>query len=1008
MHFKYSVLAASLAATLSMTGCGGDGSSSSVTPAPQPDSQPTSFTFTVIDGYIANAAISVDTDNSGTCETPLHQTDLNGQIKIPATYQNNKVCAETTDGSIDSTRGPLKAGIKLSAPAGSKVATPFTTMKVNLIESGLSASDAEKQIIDALNTLNLTSEQVFGDYIAAANNNTSADLNLKKLNLVGETLVDHQNQVELKTLKEISTVVAAIDDAEILEKTAITVSDEGLVSKNERPKITSDSAAKIALVQDMTMPEILLTATDADSDKIKWTFSGLPKGISATINEQNNTATLAGTTAQTGTFKVQIVAIDAQGARSMVTHLTFTVEGNQAPQLKPDIEMKDVVASYDQTIDPIETSGYFDDPENDLLTYSAAGLPAGLAINEGTGDITGTIKQAGKFNVEVTAKDLRNSSQALQFSIIIKNETPPVTGQIAPQTIKQGQDIQPVDLSMLFGTDPDGGEVTYEFENAPSGIILVGHTLKGNSQKAGVFPIRIYAVDDEKERSEAVSFELTVEKKEGELPAPEYSFADYEGKPLSWLVWENSEGFIQLELTLADNTIISEEKAMGSYTVQDNGSIIFDLDDENVQEVVSIAYSNNGTELLIDAIEGINEVIIQNKDKAALTTLRDNLTKVKSNGQAFAPDTPYVRVYDENSDSSNGNPDWRCETITFTSGNTVNIATCDAPEKQEKIKYVYDKTSHIYTLSEGEDSFELAIAGGKDQLLLVAEKDFPASFFFKDHKEGKDFHQAVYKEKPAMGKDQLKVLIQDINTLTNKGFVEGNLNQFLNGTPELPMFEQQGTFRWDVSPSNPINIYIVGKQGTAIDARITDAIAYHEALLGDIFTEPRYLDIDTSSYRDFTKDGSQSVDNVIEKLQQDYQSVGGIERAFVFSLDTAVVIPEVGDYSNMKANVSYGPYTGATTAMVNPTTHAFSNDWVSWINLGNMPTDGTPGAVWDKEIVIHEMGHALGLRHQTDGKEQYYGKWSPEAAWALKTIYTNEPNTPFDAIEIATQPEVNY
>jgi hypothetical protein len=54
------------------------------------------------------------------------------------------------------------------------------------------------------------------------------------------------------------------------------------------------------------------------------------------------------------------------------------------------------------------------------------------------------------------------------------------------------------------------------------------------------------------------------------------------------------------------------------------------------------------------------------------------------------------------------------------------------------------------------------------------------------------------------------------------------------------------------------------------------------------------------------------------------------------------------------------------------------------------------------------MGHALGLRHQTDGKEQYYGKWSPEAAWALKTIYTNEPNTPFDAIEIATQPEVNY
>lgn len=1006
MHFKYSVLAASLAATLSITGCGGDGSSSSVTPAPQPESQPKSFTFTVIDGYIANAAISVDADNSGTCETPLHQTDLNGQIKIPATYQNNKVCAETTDGSIDSTRGPLKAGIKLSAPAGSKVATPFTTMKVNLIESGLSASDAEKQIIDALDTLNLTSEQVFGDYIAAANNNTDTDLNLEKLNLVGETLVDHQNQVELKTLKEISTVVAAIDDAGILEKTAITVSDEGLVDKNERPKITSDSAEKIALVQDIAMPDILLTATDPDSHKIKWTFSGLPKGISATINEQNNTATLAGKTAQTGTFKVQIVAIDAQGARSKVTHLTFTVEGNQAPQLKPDMNIEDVATSFDQSIETIETSHYFDDPENDPLTYSASGLPAGLAINEVTGDITGTIKQAGTFNVRVIAKDARNSSQALEFQITIKNEVPPVIGAIAAQTITQGQDIHPVDLSAVFGADPDGGDAFYVLENAPSGILIVGNTLQGSSQKEGIFPIRVYAVDDEKERSEAVTFELTVEKKEGELPAPEYSFSDYENTPLSWLMWNNGNGFEQRELTLADNTVTSNKEAVGTYTVQDNGSITFNLDDENVQEVISIAYSNNGTELLIDAIDGINEVIIQNKDKAALATLRDNLAKVKSNGQAFAPDTPYIRVYDENSDSSNGGPDWRCETVTFTSGNTVNIATCDAPEKQEKIKYEYDKTSHIYTLSDNEGSFELAIAGGKDQLLLVAEKDFSASFFFKDHKEGKDFHRAVYKEKPAMDNEQLKALVEDINFLTGSYLANGNMTQFLSQLPTQP-FAQQGIFRWDVSPSNPINIYIVGKQGTAIDARITDAIAYHEALLGNIFTAPKYLDIDTSSYRDFNKDGSQSVDNVIEKLQQDYQSVGGIERAFVFSLDTAVVIPEVGDYSNMKANVSYGPYTGSTQAMVDPAKGTYSDDWVFWVNLGNMNKKGQPGAEWDTEVVIHEMGHALGLQHQSNS-DQYYGKWSPEAAWALKTIYTNEPNTPFDAIKIAAQPEVNH
>ena len=45
------------------------------------------------------------------------------------------------------------------------------------------------------------------------------------------------------------------------------------------------------------------------------------------------------------------------------------------------------------------------DPNSDLLTFSATGLPNGLAINSGTGVISGTYTLAGTFNCVVTVRD---------------------------------------------------------------------------------------------------------------------------------------------------------------------------------------------------------------------------------------------------------------------------------------------------------------------------------------------------------------------------------------------------------------------------------------------------------------------------------------------------------------------------------------------------------------------------------------------------------------------------
>jgi hypothetical protein len=56
------------------------------------------------------------------------------------------------------------------------------------------------------------------------------------------------------------------------------------------------------------------------------------------------------------------------------------------------------------------------DPQNDALTWTATGLPAGLAIGASTGKITGTPTTAGTSSVTVTAKDPAGNSGSATFA----------------------------------------------------------------------------------------------------------------------------------------------------------------------------------------------------------------------------------------------------------------------------------------------------------------------------------------------------------------------------------------------------------------------------------------------------------------------------------------------------------------------------------------------------------------------------------------------------------------
>ncbi|MBL8330296.1 MAG: discoidin domain-containing protein [Rubrivivax sp.] len=90
------------------------------------------------------------------------------------------------------------------------------------------------------------------------------------------------------------------------------------------------------------------------------------------------------------------------------------------------------------------------DPDGDLLTWRAAGLPAGLSIAPGTGVISGAPSAAGSFNVTITVDDSRGGSAAMQFPWTVTSALP---------------QIQPV----LAAPIASGGTASYSAETSLAG-----------------------------------------------------------------------------------------------------------------------------------------------------------------------------------------------------------------------------------------------------------------------------------------------------------------------------------------------------------------------------------------------------------------------------------------------------------------------------------------------------------------------------------------------------------
>ena len=221
--------------------------------------------------------------------------------------------------------------------------------------------------------------------------------------------------------------------------------------------------------------------TDANGNTLTYGATGLPAGLTINATTGQITGTIdhdASTNAPSktgsgatldGKYTITETASDGLGGAATQT---FTIDSkNQAPTL--GTKTANQANSDGDTITAVDASKAFSDTNSDPLTYTATGLPPGLAISS-AGLITGTVSknaQPGPYTVTVTATDDKGAATAETFTWTIADVPPAKNGTLANQTYNDGQSGISIATSQGF-TDANGNTLTYGATGLPAGLTI--------------------------------------------------------------------------------------------------------------------------------------------------------------------------------------------------------------------------------------------------------------------------------------------------------------------------------------------------------------------------------------------------------------------------------------------------------------------------------------------------------------------------------------------------------
>jgi hypothetical protein len=284
-----------------------------------------------------------------------------------------------------------------------------------------------------------------------------------------------------------------------------------VTNTNRAPQVT-DPGDQVDTEGDLV--HLHISASDPDSDDtLTYNASNLPDGLAIDPVTGWIDGTLTAAAAANSPYNVQVTATDNRTpALSGTAAYTWTVNNiNNAPQVT---QPADQSHSEGQTVS-LQIFVSDADPA-DQHSYSAAGLPAGLAIDPVTGLIGGTLtlNAHGQHPVTVTVSDNGAPVMAGEATFtwqVADANGPPQAQSPGDQANTEGD---PVSLQ-IAASDPDNGDtLTFSASGLPDGLIisdsgLIQGNISSGASTGSPYTVTV-SVQDSGGLSDGITFDWTI------------------------------------------------------------------------------------------------------------------------------------------------------------------------------------------------------------------------------------------------------------------------------------------------------------------------------------------------------------------------------------------------------------------------------------------------------------------------------------------------------------------